>query len=188
MAIILASQSPRRKELLGQIVEDFSIEPADIDETIHEKDQPQEYVHRMAKNKAAVVSEHHPEDLVIACDTIVVADGKILGKPKNSAEAFAMLKRLSGRMHHVYTGVVLRKDKQIESAIVPAKVLFFDLTDEEIKKYLETGEYSDKAGAYGIQGKAGVFVKKIDGDYYSIVGFPTGVVYQMLKKFTPVSN
>lgn len=183
MAIILASQSPRRKELLAHLVEDFQVEPADIDETVHEKDRPEEYVQRMARKKAEHVAEKHPDDLVIACDTIVVAHGEILGKPVDRADAFRMLKLMSGGTHHVYTAVVLRKGDQVEKALVPAKVLFFDLTDEEIDRYLDSGEYADKAGAYGIQGRAGLFVKKVDGDYYSIVGFPVGIINQMLKKF-----
>lgn len=119
---------------------------------------------------------------MIACDTIVVAGGKILGKPKSREEAFEMLSLMSGQMHHVYTAVVLRKGRQMLTKLVPAKVLFFDLTDAEINQYLDEGDYVDKAGAYGIQGKAGMFVKKVDGDYYSIVGFPVGAIYQMMKE------
>lgn len=182
MAIILASQSPRRKQLLAHIVDNFTVEPADIDETVHEKDRPEEYVMRMAKTKAKTVARQHENDLVIACDTIVVAGGKILGKPKSREEAFEMLSLMSGQMHHVYTAVVLRKGRQMLTKLVPAKVLFFDLTDAEINQYLDEGDYVDKAGAYGIQGKAGMFVKKVDGDYYSIVGFPVGAIYQMMKE------
>lgn len=183
MAVILASQSPRRKELLGHLVTEFKVEPADIDETVREKDQPEEYVMRMAREKAKHVASQHPDDLVIACDTIVVAKGEILGKPVDRGDAFRMLKMMSGATHHVYTAAVLRRGRKTASALVPAKVLFFDLTDEEINNYLDTNEYADKAGAYGIQGRAGLFVKKVDGDYYSIVGFPLGVINQMLKEF-----
>lgn len=183
MAVILASQSPRRKELLGRLVREFKVEPADIDETVHENDQPEEYVMRMAREKAKHVAHDHPEDLVIACDTIVVAKGEILGKPNDREDAFRMLKMMSGATHHVYTATVLRRGSKTSAALVPAKVLFFPLTDDEINDYLDTQEYRDKAGAYGIQGQAGLFVKKIDGDYYSIVGFPLGVINQMLKEF-----
>lgn len=183
MEIILASQSPRRKELLARLVPQFAILPADIDETISATDEPQEYVTRMAQEKAAVIAQQHPEALVIACDTIVVSCGKILGKPVDDADAFAMLKGMSGSTHMVYTAVLLQKGSQTEAALVPAEVTFFPLTDEEIHAYLITGEHRDKAGAYGIQGGAGVFVKRIVGDYYSIVGFPIGVVHQLLKRF-----
>ncbi len=183
MAIILASQSPRRKELLAHLVADFKVEPADVDETVHEGDQPEEYVMSMAKAKAKKVAAAHPDDLVIACDTIVVNHGKILGKPADRADAYRMLAEMSGGMHHVYTAVVIKRGQQTEQALVPARVLFFQLTDQEINDYLDSGEYTDKAGAYGIQGRAGLFVKKVDGDYYSIVGFPVGVVNQMLKHF-----
>lgn len=182
LAIILASQSPRRKELLARLVADFKVEPADIDETVKKTDLPEEYVIHMAKEKAKVIAAKHPNDLVIASDTIVVNHGKILGKPESRAEAFTMLKDMSGGMHHVYTAVVMRKGHQVLQELVPAKVLFFELSDEEINRYLDTGEYADKAGAYGIQDQASLFVKKVDGDYYSIVGFPVGVVNQMLKK------
>ncbi len=183
MAIILASQSPRRKELLAHLIADFKVEPADIDETVHEGDQPEEYVMSMAKAKAKKVAEAHPDDLVIACDTIVVNHGQILGKPSDREDAYRMLAGMSGGMHHVYTAVVIRRGHRIAQALVPAKVLFFELTEAEINDYLDSGEYTDKAGAYGIQGRAGLFVKKVDGDYYSIVGFPVGVVNQMLKQF-----
>lgn len=183
MAIILASQSPRRKELLGYLVTEFLIQPADVDETIHETDQPEDYVMAMAQAKAAKIAESHLEDLVIACDTIVVNHGQILGKPMDRNDGYRMLQSLRGGSHKVFTAVVIRRGQQEEQALVPAEVTFFDLTDEEIKHYLDSGEYADKAGAYGIQGGASLFVKEVRGDYYSIVGFPVGVVNQMLKKF-----
>ena len=183
MKIILASQSPRRKELLGQLVPSFEVVPADIDETINEKDTPKEYVDKMASSKSEVVAASYPTDLVIASDTIVAIDDEILGKPTSREDAFLMLKKMSGRKHMVYTTVVLQQGKKIRKETVPAEVTFFTLTDEEINQYLDTGEHKDKAGAYGIQGAASVFVKKVNGDYYSIVGFPVGVVHQMLKEF-----
>lgn len=156
--------------------------PADIDETVHEQ-MPQDYVMKMAEDKAAVIAKDHPGDIVIASDTIVALENQILGKPKDRAEAFEVLRNLSGRSHMVYTSVVIRRSEQIEKALTEAKVSFFDLTDEEINDYLDTGEYADKAGSYGIQGAASLFVKEISGDYYAIVGFPVGVVHQMLKNF-----
>ena len=183
MAIILASQSPRRKELLRYLVTDFLIEPADVDETIQPSDEPEDYVMRMAQSKAAKIAAHHPADIVIACDTIVVNQGEILGKPVDRKDGYRMLRALSGGVHQVFTALVIRQGGQITTALVPAEVTFFELTDEEIQNYLESGEYADKAGAYGIQGGASLFVKQIVGDYYSIVGFPVGVVNQLLKKF-----
>ncbi|MFV0558254.1 MAG: Maf family protein [Enterococcus sp.] len=186
MAIILASQSPRRKELLGYLVPEFQVLPADIDETIQAADVPEEYVLRMAREKARAIAKTHPNDLVIASDTIVVVQNKILGKPASREEAFEMLASMSGATHQVYTAVVMCSNDTIKERIVPANVTFFALTEAEINHYLDQEEYQDKAGAYGIQGKASVFVQRVDGDYYSIVGFPVGVVNQMLKEFTEV--
>lgn len=183
MAVILASQSPRRKELLSWLIPEFTVQPADVDEEIKVEHTPKEYVQEMARQKAAVIAESHPHDLVIASDTVVVLEEKILGKPKNRQEAYDMLEAMNGGSHIVYTAVVLRQGKQIEEALTSAVVTFYSLTADEIENYLDTGDYKDKAGAYGIQHQAGVFVKKIEGDYYSIVGFPVGKVNQMLKSF-----
>lgn len=183
MKIILASQSPRRQELLRWLVPDFAIEPADIDEEVKDLYPPKEYVQLMAKEKVALIAKKHPQELVIACDTIVALGGKVLGKPKDRVEAFQMLKQMSGTSHEVYTAAVLQQADQLKTRLTQATVTFFPLTDQEIERYLATGDYKDKAGAYGIQHEAGVFVEKIVGDYYSIVGFPVGVVNQMLKEF-----
>ncbi|PHL06875.1 Maf family protein [Enterococcus faecium] len=185
MKIVLASQSPRRKELLAHIVSEFEIEPADIDETPFPDEQPVDYVRRMAEEKARTVWEQvEKEDhLVIASDTTVVLNQEIMGKPEDLADAEFMLKKLSGETHTVYTAVVLKTKEREERILAEAHVTFYPLTDEEIKRYLETGDYADKAGAYGIQNAASVFVKEISGDYYSIVGFPIGAVNQALKTF-----
>lgn len=183
MAIILASQSPRRRELLGHLVTDFQVLSADIDETVLLDESPTDYVMRMANTKGDKVAKSYSDDLVISSDTIVVWDKQILGKPHDRKEAFEMLRQLSGAAHLVYTGVVLQKGAKRSQALSQAEVSFYDLTDAEINRYLDSGEYADKAGAYGIQGQAGVFVKEIQGDYYSIVGFPVGAVNQMLKEF-----
>lgn len=183
MAVILASQSPRRKELLSWLVSDFSVQPADIDEEVKDRYAPKEYVMEMARQKAAVIAEKHPEDLVIASDTIVVWHDQILGKPKSREEAFNMLSGMSSETHLVYTSVVIRRADQIVEQLTFAKVTFYHLSKAEINHYLDSEDYKDKAGAYGIQNGAGVFVEKIEGDYYSIVGFPVGTVNQMLKKF-----
>ncbi|EOH91317.1 Maf family protein [Enterococcus pallens] len=184
MAVILASQSPRRKELLSWLIPEFTIQPADVDEEIKAEHTPKEYVQEMARQKAAVIAENHPEDLIIASDTVVVLEDKILGKPKNRQQAYEMLEAMNGGSHVVYTSVVLRQGNQVEEALTSAVVTFYALTEDEIENYLDTGDYKDKAGAYGIQHQAGVFVEKIEGDYYSIVGFPVGKVNQMLKSFS----
>ncbi|MGK0606073.1 Maf family protein [Enterococcus gilvus] len=183
MTVILASQSPRRKELLGWLLPAFDIQPADIDEDVKDRYTPTDYVMEMARQKAAVVAEKQPEALVIASDTVVVLGEQILGKPKSREEAFGMLRRMSGGSHLVYTSVVIRQKEQTAEKLTSAKVTFYSLTDEEINRYLDSDDYKDKAGAYGIQNGAGVFVEQIEGDYYSIVGFPVGAVNQMLKAF-----
>lgn len=183
MRVILASQSPRRKELLSRLIDDFDIMPADIDESGKDQYPPVEYVERMAEQKSAQIAKEYPDALVIGCDTVVIKDHKIFGKPASREEAFQMLKSLSNATHKVCTAVAIRRKDKLEQALTYADVTFYPLTDEEINSYLDMGEYADKAGAYGIQGKAGVFVKAIQGDYYCIVGFPVGKVHQMLKHF-----
>ncbi|MGG5324899.1 septum formation protein Maf [Enterococcus pernyi] len=182
MKIVLASQSPRRKELLGRLVPAFSIQPADIDETPKLKEDPVAYVQRMAAEKAAAV-QNNEETLVIASDTTVVLGNEILGKPEDDEEAKRILRKFSGTTHDVYTAVVITDGTQEECILSQASVTFYELTDEEIERYLATGDHRDKAGAYGIQSYAGAFVESISGDYYSIVGFPIGAVNQALKKW-----
>ncbi|MGX6961882.1 Maf family protein [Vagococcus xieshaowenii] len=181
--IILASQSPRRKELLALITEAFDVMPADIDETVTPGISPEDYVLRMSQQKAAHIFKEYPESLVIGCDTVVVLDGEILGKPVDHQEAKEMLQRYSDRTHEVLTGLtLLSKDKQI-TKLAQARVTFYPLDEAQIDAYVATNEPMDKAGAYGIQGGAAVFVKEIIGDYYAIVGFPVGLVNECLKSF-----
>ncbi len=182
--IILASQSPRRKELLAELVSEFAVIPADIDESVRPNEAAIPYVQRMAAEKAAAIAQTYPEDLVIASDTTVVVDEEILGKPVDRKDARAMLRKMSGRTHWVHTAVVLQKGKQQRQAVVSTEVVFRPLTDQEIDKYLALDEYQDKAGAYGIQGAAKIFVSSINGDFYTIVGFPVATVYQLLQEFT----
>lgn len=183
MAVILASQSPRRHELLSRIISDFEVVPADIDEDVKSYFTPMDYVLTMAAQKAAHIAKQYPNDLVIGSDTIVTIDNEILGKPTSREDGFRMLRQLSGRTHKVYTSVVLMKDDQESSVTVPATVEFYDLTDEEINRYLDTKEYEDKAGAYGIQEQGALLVKSIQGDYYSIMGLPIATLYRMLPSF-----
>ena len=183
MTVILASQSPRRRELLSRIISDFDVVPADINEEVKGYFTPMDYVLTMAAQKATHIAKQFPNDLVIGSDTIVTIDNEILGKPASRDDAFRMLRQLSGRTHKVYTSVVLMKDDQESSATVPATVEFYDLTDEEINRYLDTKEYADKAGAYGIQEQGALLVKSIQGDYYAIMGLPIATLYRMLPSF-----
>lgn len=168
--LILASKSPRRRELLSLITTDFEIKSADVDETLPEGISPQEAVEYLSKIKAEPFN--NGIDTIIGADTVVAVDGKILGKPADRQQAAEMLKGLSGKYHSVFTGVTVIKPEQSVTFSVETKVKFFDLTDEEIYSYIATGECDDKAGAYGIQGKGSLLVEKIDGDYFNVVGLP----------------
>lgn len=180
--IILASASPRRKELLETAGAEFEICVADVDESIPEGTPPADAAKMTAQKKALAVAESHKESIVIGADTIVVAGDKILGKPRDKADATAMLTMLSGAEHQVITGVCIAcEDKEISFAQV-SKVKFYDLTAAEIAAYVETGEPMDKAGAYGIQGKGCTLVEKIEGDYFNIVGLPVARVMREISK------
>lgn len=168
--IILASQSPRRQELLKLITNDFEIKVSNVDETLPSGISPKDAVLYLSKIKAEPFK--NDGDIIIGADTVVALDGKILGKPKNDENAREMLKFLSGKAHSVFTGVTLIKGDITRSFAVETKVKFFDLTDEEIDEYIKTGEPADKAGAYGIQGYGSLLVEKIDGDYFNVVGLP----------------
>lgn len=168
--LILASKSPRRRELLSLITTDFVVKSADVDETLPEDISPQKAVEYLSKIKAEPFN--NGENIVIGADTVVAVDGKILGKPADRQQAFEMLKSLSGKYHSVFTGVTVIKPEKSVTFSVETKVKFFDLTDDEIDSYIATGECDDKAGAYGIQGKGSLLVEKIDGDYFNVVGLP----------------
>ena len=183
MSIILASKSPRRQELLRLLGVDFTIETADIDEHMDPALPADREVMRVSALKAAKIADLHPDDLVIASDTIVVVDGRILGKPKNEADAFSMLRLLSGRSHEVMTGLCVRQGSRETRDAVITKVSFRDLSDAEIRAYIATGEPMDKAGAYGIQGRASVFVTGIEGDYFAVMGLPVCRLCQILRTF-----
>lgn len=171
MQWILASQSPRRKELMGLFRHPFTVQVADIDETMDPESPPCDEVARVSRLKAQAV-ERTAQDVVIAADTIVVCGRQVLGKPADEADAFRMLRLLSGRDHQVMTGLtVLRGDRCISCTEV-TDIRFRALTDREIWDYIRTGEPMDKAGSYGIQGGAALFAEKINGDYYNVVGLP----------------
>ncbi len=170
--VILASGSPRRRELLRLIVPDYACIPAKGGETVPEGTAWSEVPEFLARQKALEVAAEHPDDLVIGADTVVVLDGEILGKPRDEADAFRMLKSLSGRKHLVLTGVAAAEKGGIRSFTQTTEVEFYPLSDELIRAYVATGEPMDKAGAYGIQGRGCVLVKGIRGDYFNVVGFP----------------
>lgn len=181
--IVLASASPRRKELLLRAGIEVSVIPSRTEECVMGKSAPA-IVKRLSRQKAeAVAASQTKGTVVIGADTVVVIDGTILGKPKDEAEAFCMLKRISGRAHSVYTGVtILLCGERTVSFHEKTDVFVYPMTEEEIRAYIETGEPGDKAGAYGIQGAFGAYVKKIRGDYTNVVGLPLGRTFFELKK------
>ncbi len=181
--IILASASPRRKELLSTAGLEFTVRVADVEEVIDENATPDEVVMSLALQKAQAVAQADPTATVIGADTVVVLDGEILGKPENEQNAIEMLTALSGRSHTVYTGVAIINGKKIKNFCEATQVEFFPLTEDEIRSYVATGEPMDKAGAYGIQGKGCVLVRKIDGDYFNVVGLPVSRVCRELRDF-----
>ena len=184
MKLILASQSPRRKELLGLLGLAFEIKVPCADETMIPGADPAQQVAEVSRRKA-LATEASMEDVIIAADTIVVCNGQILGKPRDREDACRMLKMLSGRSHQVMTGVTLRKGDAIESCTEITQVYFRQLSEREIAAYVDSKEPMDKAGSYGIQGGAAIFVEKICGDYYNVVGLPVCRLTQMLRKMVP---
>jgi septum formation protein len=178
--LILASGSPRRKELLQQIQLSFSIEVSNADESFSENLHPYEVVLELAKRKAVSIAKEKPGSFVIGSDTVVVYKDEILGKPSDSEHAKEMLRMLSGRTHSVYTGVAIVKDQTEKMFYKKTEVTFWELTEEEIDRYAASGEPLDKAGGYGIQGLGAFLVKEIHGDYFSVVGLPISHVYRSL--------
>jgi len=183
MALILASQSPRRKVLMGFITTSFTVDVCTEEEKIEEGTPAEEMVQQLALQKAKSVAQRHPGDIVIGCDTVVAVDGEILGKPKSEEDAANMLRKLSGKQHHVYTGVALVQDEREECFVSATGVKFYELEDELIDWYVATGEPADKAGAYGIQGNGSILVEGLEGDYFTVMGLPVGRLYRELKKF-----
>ena len=170
--VILASQSPRRRELLTLIGIPHEVRPADIDESLLPNEAPGPHAERLARAKAATVARDNPDAIVIGSDTIVVVDGDVLGKPRNEAHAEEMLARLSGRSHTVMTAVAVQWNGRELSAVEEVGVTFRPLTPVEIRAYIGTGEPMDKAGAYGIQGFGATNISGVDGDYFSVMGLP----------------
>lgn len=178
---ILASQSPRRKELCALLGYPFVVEVADIDEVMDDEKDVVSEIKRIAQLKASTIFNRHRDCVVLAADTIVCLDGKRLGKPKDSDDAKKMLRLLSNTTHQVITGVCIMSCDEIIVEAMSSDVVFNYMSDEEIDDYIASNEPMDKAGSYGIQGIGGKFIKEIHGDFYSIMGLPLSFVYQKLK-------
>lgn len=180
MRYILASQSPRRRELLGLILDEFEICPADADETLRPGAPLEEEIVRLSAAKALAVAKDAPDAVVIGSDTMVAIGDEVLGKPHDAADAVRMLRRLSGATHRVLTGVAVVRGEQVKTALSVTEVDFRALSEEEIARYVASGEPLDKAGAYGIQGKGAVLVRGIRGDFYTVMGLPVARLYELL--------
>ncbi len=184
MKILLASASPRRKELIKFISDEVRVIPSTCEETVPENLNGRETVEYLSLLKGNDVKDKAENgETVVSADTVVCLDGKILGKPKTEDEAFSMLRFLSGKTHSVYTGVTLIKGKKTLTFSQETKVVFYELTDKEIKEYIDTKEPMDKAGAYGIQGKGCVLIKEINGDYLNVVGLPVSLLKRKIEEF-----
>ncbi len=184
MNLILASQSPRRKELLGLFRLPFTVQVADIDETMDLNKAPYDEVARVSRCKAEAV-ERADDDIVIAADTIVVCEGRVLGKPRDVTDARAMLQLLSGRDHQVMTGMCVLRGETVITATEVTDIHFRELSTVEIDAYVATGEPMDKAGSYGIQGGAALFAEKMVGDYYNVMGLPVCRLWKILHEIAP---
>jgi septum formation protein len=170
--IILASASPRRRNLLDLIGMDFEVDPSDVDETPFSREDPVSFASRAAREKTHQVARRHPGRLVVGADTVVEVDSEILGKPSSAEGAAVMLRRLSGRSHFVHTALAVVVDGAYHGVVDSAKVQFVDLTDDVIRWYVATGEPMDKAGAYAVQGLGGLLVVRVEGSPHAVVGLP----------------
>jgi len=179
---VLASQSPRRSEILRQAGIPFTLRVAAVDETPLKGEKPEDYVVRLAELKALAVPAG-PGETVLGADTTVVVDGEMLGKPADAADARRMLARLSGRQHEVITGICLKRGVEVVRDCATTKVWFALMSAREIEEYVSSGEPMDKAGAYAIQGLASKFIEKIDGCYFNVVGLPVALVFGHLQRF-----
>jgi septum formation protein len=178
--VILASASPRRRELLSLIGIEHEVRPANIDESYLDGETPPEHAERLARGKASAIEE--PNAVTIGSDTIVVVDGDVLGKPRDRVHAAEMLRRLSGRSHVVMTGVAVRWRGKLVSGLEEVGVTFRALSDEEIERYIDTGEPMDKAGAYGIQGFGATIVDRVDGDYFAVMGLALNRLVRLFRE------
>ena len=183
MKIILASASPRRQELIKMITKDIIVNPCDCDETIKSGLVGREIAEYLSKIKGEAVKEEFKNDIIVSADTIVCLNDNVLGKPKSREDAFLMLRALSGNTHSVFTGVTIIKGEKQKTFSQETKVTFYHLSDEEIYEYIDSGDVYDKAGSYGIQGKGGLLVKGIEGDYFNVVGLPVARLKRELNEF-----
>jgi septum formation protein len=181
--LVLASQSPRRAELIGRLGLQFETLPADIDESYFSGETPSQHAERLSREKAQKIAGERPDALVVGSDTIVVVDGDVLGKPRDVEDAVQMLMRLSGREHEVHTGVAVALGKRVESSLERVKVRFRALDEAACREYVATGEPMDKAGAYGIQGFGSALVEGIEGDYFAVMGLPVVRMLDMIGRF-----
>jgi septum formation protein len=170
--VVLASASPRRRQLLDLIGIEHEVRPANIDESMRPREAPRRHAERLAREKATAIAKRDPDLITIAADTIVVINRKVLGKPRDTDDAARMLALLSGREHVVTTAVAVSRGKKLRSAVEEVRVKFRRLRDDEIEAYIATGEPMDKAGAYGIQGYGATIVERIEGDYFAVMGLP----------------
>lgn len=183
MKLILASGSPRRRELLSLYTKDFSVCASDFDETSIQAAAPAALVEQLARGKCLAAARRHPGYVVLGCDTVVDVEGEVFGKPKDEADARRMLAALSGRTHAVHTGVCVSDGVRTESFADTCKVRFFPLSQREIDAYVATAEPYDKAGAYAIQGRAALWLDALEGDYYTIMGLPVSRTARLLEAF-----
>lgn len=179
--LVLASASPRRRELLERVGLQFEVVPADVDESLHAGESAEQYVCRVASDKALAVARRRPEALVLASDTSVVLDGEPLGKPVDRADALATLRRLAGRTHTVMTAVVVAHDRRVDSILERATVQMAAAGDDELAWYVATGEPLDKAGSYALQGIGAALVERIDGDPTTVIGLPLRATLELLR-------
>jgi septum formation protein len=170
--VVLASASPRRRQLLDLVGIEHEVRPANIDESMRPREAPRRHAERLAREKATAIAKRDPDLITIAADTIVVINRKVLGKPRDADDAARMLASLSGREHVVITAVAVSRGKKLRSAVEEVRVKFRRLRDDEIEAYIATGEPMDKAGAYGIQGYGATIVERIEGDYFAVMGLP----------------
>ncbi len=178
--LILASASPRRAEILTSVGWKFEKQIADIDESRQKDEKPENYVQRLAREKAVAVAVNYENQFVLGADTIVLIDGKILGKPKDFDEAREMLETLSGNWHEVLTGIAVVKNNETAVDFQRTKVKFAEMSEAEIGFLVEKGEPLDKAGAYAVQAQAALYIERIEGDYWNVVGLPVNLVYRLL--------
>jgi septum formation protein len=180
--VILASSSPRRRDLLDLVGITHEVRPANLDESRRARETPRRYAERLAREKASAIARGGPDLITIGADTIVVVDRKILGKPVDTVDAARMLGLLSGREHTVITAVAVAHGKELRSAVEQVRVKFRRLSDEEIEAYIATGEPMDKAGAYGIQGYGATIVERVEGDYFAVMGLPLVRLVALLRE------